>query len=517
MKIRTSIIAASIAAAGMFSGCSDSSLGSQTFGVNLTAVDGYVVKLNSAASASCTSAALGDTKMFYSAAGINTPNGVIPFAIQETYTNCAFNVPSDAILDSDGDKVYTTADTKQVGFAMVRNANVSTEGETVLATPLTTFIAAKQAAGDTVDATFVAAANAFNVMESFTVLQDTTNANFADTMQLATFQNAITTVLQTTANSEAFLAIDESKVVEDMLNDDPTPRVTPMFAGLTILDADAPATFKASVDVTVSILETFDNIASTGEAVNFIELYTKVIDEKVDFSTALDASADTGTFTDTTVIATVTGIEADITTAADDLLAFKNSLPAYMTLGDTLRLGTTDILLTNGTFDATINVSSLTTIEDFSAVVLPSAAIDKSFGDQNIYLETTITNKLDSTDVTTISLGTVGLPMTLAPNEANTSVAITIPSGTPASVVSYVDGAMTVEFLSSSSSEKTHTDLAFDTCTAIDGCTSSTLAPINTYLQTEGKSYDVNITVYGIDDTNLSMSQTSIAGTITTN
>ena len=513
--LRSSILAASLASMTVMTGCSDSdSIAAIAKSFSITAVDGYIVKIITPATATC------GTTVYSTDANTTVTLGELVFKGIGSKIGCQISVPADAIIDSDGDNKFTTADeNNSIGYEM------KADGNDTYVTQFTTLVQDYITAGDTTSANNLKAIiKDFNPVVSIAdaAVSGTAdqNASRAKAIQLMVLGEAIKTMKKSGAPASAMAKLDTATTITAITNKSTDVNVTAMTASL-------PATFKAAAKAKAAVIKTVAVALKTMKDNNTTNDVAKFIISISDGGKSVTAALSAASDLNSTQIAAVsdintTALDTSVTAAKTLVTTATNNAPALVTLGGTLKIGDVSIALPgNGKFGTVeIDVSSSSKLADFSKIELPSITTTKGFTTQNVTLMAMATNSADSTDYAKITIGKndsgAAQGMTLMPNDTNTSVKLSM-VGAPI-VVSLVKNGATATTFSTTSNTLTNTDFKFDICTLV-GCTNegnnSTISDLESFLQVPGKTYDINITITHSDN-NVTFNYTEITGKITT-
>ena len=518
-KITLGLVAASFTALTMFSGCSadgtedsaDSSSSSSSF--SMIAADGYIVKLNAAATMTC-------GNMVYSTdTNVMTNNGVLVFNGLSSATGCSISVPRDAIVDTNGDNVYTSADENNT-----LNYEMRADGEDTIISQFTTLVQDFITQGKSAEATALrAVVKDFNPVASIIGAASDNNATRAKSIQLMVLGEAIKVIKKTGASSAATTELNATSTLSLIENNSTVPNIAAITASVTTPSVQTAIDSKCEIIATV-VDALKDIVDSTpNQTTDITQVIIAISDGGATATDALnsattDADGDPVVFDATGTDLNTTTLDANISAAVTELETAVTSTPALLTLGSTLKLGNLSIgLSSTGTFTSDVDVSSTSTLADFSSIVLPGATITKSFVDQNITLSAHIVNAADSSDEVNATFGDNLNYLVLIAGDNDVSAKVRIPGSAPIILTDTINGAEPSEYTGTFGTTQTNEDLSFDACTAINGCTGNdAVTAMNDHLKVAGKTYNVTISISGINPAELATNYTTITGTITT-
>lgn len=494
-KFKLSAIAsAAVLSVAVFTGCGSSSAGTISDSVNIA--DGYVIKLPSAASVTCTDGRTASTTTVGA-------KGKVIFDGLTLDSSCTITVPSDAIIDVNNNGVYDASVDKASGFEMKAN------GAAAYVSHLTTLVEAQRAEGKDVSA-LAALVNNFDPVTALTNTLTGTTAQKNQAQNLVKLGEVAKNILSSKSNA-GIGKIDTTNFTQStsvISNAQVETAVT-----VTGIDATVVTTVKAAD----AAIEKVIALAPSLDAAKLDAIFTLVSDGSQTITEAITKSEATAP-TDTTVL--------DSIDEADQLVNVKQTAETksgsadtqLLNLGDTLTVGTESITLTDaGTFTDTITYGSKN-LSDYFNVSFDSAtlALEEAFATQTIALSVEIRNTTDNTDM--VKLTVPGMKL----DKNGTSVKLTVPSGT---VISATQTGLTLSSIASgatvtstTNTELVNTDLALNVNTLTSALGSSeigsVLSELNTYFQ-QSKEYKVTIKVTGNDVDVLPIEFTTITGTIT--
>jgi len=494
--------------------CVESNTTTTAKSFSITAVDGYIVKIITPATATC------GATIYSTDANATVTLGLLKFNGIDDKTGCRISVPSDAIIDSNGDNIYTSADeNNSIGYEM------KADGNDTYVTQFTTLVQDYITAGDTTKASNLkAVVKDYNPVASISDATSDDNTSRAKAIQLMVLGEAIKTMKKAGALASSMIQLDTTTTLTAITNNSTDVNVTAMIASL-------PATFKAAAkakaDVikTVAVaLKTMKENATTKD-IDFAKFIISVSDGGKSITDAIKEASDLNT----TQIAAISDInttllDLDVTTATT--LAQPNA-PALVALGSILKIGDVTIVLpANGNFGTVeIDVNSSSKLANFSKIELLPVTTSKGFQTQKVTLIATATNSEDATNYAQIIIGKdssgEATGLTLLPNDTNTSVTLSM-VGAPIVVTLAKIGSSPTTY-STSSNTLVNTDFTFDICSIV-GCTNnnSVINDLENFLKIPAKTYDINITITSentdtsVTDQNVTYNYKTIIGKITT-
>lgn len=487
MKLKSlSIVAAgAILGLGLLSGCGSSSNSATAGGSGISGSDGYVIKLDTNATAFCS-----DTNTTYTSAATVGARGALTFP-GVTLTNlCTVTIPADAWIDADNSGDFNATKDKRIGFSM------RAPGDAKFVSHLTELAVAS---GNAQLMTYVKDFDPVLAAEAATS-SDATVANKAK--KLLILGEAVKTAL--TGGS-----IDEAKkiVVTDILDVNKTSATI----DTTTMTASVGGAAKAAMDDKIAAMQALVAILADLKAskVDITDAVVQISDGGKTLTQAL--IADGNKTLDVNTSAKIAAIDSNITTATTTV----SNLPAKLSIGS-LKLGNQTVALNGNTFNTTVNTAT-STISDFYNVSFPSVALNKSFAQQTVGVSVRISDAHSNQ----VTLSVAGAK--LSPNDTNTSVKISLPT---TATVSFSETGLTAlqaalgatSATTSITSALNPTDLSFNVDTILDSIGSSNipagLAALNNYLKASGV-YDVNITFSGLNPSALTTDYTSFVGKVT--
>jgi len=496
--LKLSIVTAGLIALGTFAGCSSSDGGTPPpDSLGLVGADGFIVKLMSPAKVTC------GANVYNTDTNVTTPQGVMVFNGIKTLTaDCKIETPANAIMDQDGDGVYTVAgdgkDTdgnNTVGFIM------RADGNDTVVSHLTTMVQDLIATGDTAKANKLRPlTRSYNpvtaINDAATTGTADQNATRAKAIQLLTLGEAIKTMKKAGATVANIATIDVDTMITNIESNSTTADVTTMLASVPITLKTA-ATDKAVAQQT--LLTTLASIKASGQTVDLVKYAVSVSDGGQTATTAINA-ATTGTFDETKVAdLNLTTLDSSINTANTSLTTAVSSAPALISLGDTLTIGSISAKIVDGKFDVEVPVATDSNLSNYSKIEMLGSTISKGFSAQTgVSLKIQITNKADANDMVTMQIGGI----TLSSNETNTTVTTAIADGAPISVTEAINGASTTAY-TTVKGPLTNTDFSFDLKTVVgtNNDVTAYIEKFNKYFQNAGKVYDVSLSLMGTNAT----------------
>lgn len=516
-KFKLSAIASTVLlSAVIFTGCGSSSAGStSTSGStssSVNAADGYVVKLNSAATALC-----GENTYSTTTVGAK---GKLTFTGVTLDSSCVISVPSDAIIDSNNNGVYDAGTDKEAGFTL------KARGDAKVVSHLTTLVQAKRAAGSPDAEALAALVNNYDPVEAATTIATTTDAaKKLEQQKLMMLGEVAKTVLESATESDAATitttTFTDTTTSVDSLN-------VSSALGTTLPAAVRTAATNKS-NVIKDVVKILSDIDTTKIDVN--TLVVSMSDGDKNLTDSLTDSAKSGTTVNTGDLSNLvkTGATTDLTTTATTVntsVSTANtsvsSLAPKLNLGTILKAGTKEITLNGDSFSTTIS-SANANLNDFFSVVLPSASLSKdvaTLNTQTVSLSIELIDKDNTAD--TAKLTVSGIQLSLATANSN-DVKITIPSGITVSAtqtgltsLSTIGNGATVTATTGSALE--NTDFSFNINTLVNtiGGTEigTAITELNTYFK-QANVYTVKVTLTGIDSSEVVIDNDIITGTVT--
>jgi len=507
MKNQTLISSVTILFVAMvaLTGCSnnnDTSITPNTFSV--TASDGYIVKLNSPAVTACQDGKTYETRVV-------GEKGLLTFSGLTDYDGCFVSVPRDAIVDSDGDNVYTLADENNfIGYEMT-----AVSSEHVIVSQFSTMIVDLIKQGKTAEAE---ALN--NLTKNVDLVEEIKNATSSDNairskaIQLIALGEIIKTAKKIGIPSAQMVKINTAVTLSAIKGE--ILEVDTRAIASSLPDATKAAVI-AQADVITSIATSLQNISENVSDKDIKKLMISISDGGLHVTDAF--AAITANFKGGDTGFDVKRADADLRAARTQIDAAVTATPAHLTLGPVLVLGDLSVALSlQGTFELTLDVDENINLVDFSKVTLPKATITKGFPTQNIGLMSTVTDADNTDNIIEFEFANETNDILLDAGENNVSVKITVPAGSFA----YIDDSVSGETYSTDTEiTQVNTDLEFDACTAIGGCENNLIDGLNDYLRVPGKKYYITIKISGFNnnispDGKLTVDYTTITGTVRT-
>lgn len=503
-KFKLSAIASTVLlSAAVFTGCGSSSAGTISDSVNIA--DGYVIKLPSAASVTCTDGRTASTTTVGA-------KGKVIFDGLTLDSSCTITVPSDAIIDVNNNGVYDASVDKASGFEMKAN------GAAAYVSHLTTLVEAQRAEGKDVSA-LAALVNNFDPVTALTNTLSGTTAQKNQAQNLVKLGEVAKNILSSkssagigkinTANFTQSTSVISNAQVETAVT-------------VTGIDATVVTTVKAAD----AAIEKVIALAPSLDAAKLDAIFTLVSDGSQTISEAVTDSGATAP-TDTTVLDSINEADQLITQKQVAETKSGTTVTQSLELGTnlTIGVGTSNsqviALDSNGTFTDTITYGSKN-LSDYFDVSFPSAtlALDEAFATQTVSLSVEIKNSVDSGDM--IKLTVPGIKLD---KNGTTGIKLTVPSGTVISatqtgltgLTNFASGATVT---STTNTELVNTDLALDVDTLISSLGGSStigtvISELNTNFFKQEKTYNVTLKVTGNDIDVLPIEFTTITGTIT--
>jgi hypothetical protein len=479
---------------------------------SFTAADGYVINLNgNKATAICD-----NDNIYSSIEDQNLTLGKINF--ENTLTaDCTISVGSDAYIDVNDNGIFDSSDT-QIGYEL------KAPGDAKVVSQLTSLVVAKKEKAKTLTgdektaleaeiASLATAVNDYNPVEAATTIAaGGTNAD--KYKKLAVLAEVLKTSLKAGSVSDS-VGINTSTYSDTTTTIETLNVANTLPATITNNTALNSAVTTKATAIT-SVVKILDQIDTT--KIDVKKLLVNVSDGDKTLTEALTSSTQAGASITTTDVTTfiksgsTTVTNASITsidTAATDANSAVASAPAKLTLGNTLKIGTKNVTMTNAKFTTSIASANITSFYD---VTLPTAVITKSFTEDDVNISVTIADNNENQ----VSISIAGAK--IAPN--GSSVKVTIPSGATITAtqtgLSALNAIIGESATATTTSELLNEDLRFNV-NSILGVLGSNQIPnaitaLNNYLSTAG-TYTMTIELSGLD--NLATDYTKVTGTVT--
>lgn len=487
MKLRSlSIVAAgAILGLGLLSGCgggSSGAAGAASSGIG--ASDGYVIKLDTNATAFCS-----DTNLTHTSLNTVGAKGALTFSGVTLTDKCIVTVPADAWIDADNNGSFNATVDKQVGFAM------RAPGDAKFVSQLTTY------AVDANNTALMALVKDFDPVVAAVSATSDNNTTANNAKKLLILGEALKTAYAG-GSSEDAKTLDVSEITDvnvtaDSLN---IGAITASYTG------GAAAAITAKATAMQALVDILGDLKTAG--VDVADVAVQVSDGGKSLAQAL--IADGNKTLDGNLTAAVSAVDTNITHATTAV----NALPAKLSIGS-LKLGNQTVTLNGNTFNTTVTTTTAS-ISDFYDVSFPSVSLTKGFAD-DAGINVTVTLSNGSNQVTMSIAGA-----TLKAIDNNTSVGITLPANSTVTVsqtgLSTLQGIIGTSAQATIGTELVMSDLGFNIGTVLDALTvnatpvSAAIAALDDYIKTSNV-YDVNISFVGID--NLVTDHTSFAGKVT--
>lgn len=356
---------AAILGAVLLTGCGSSDTAAAVAGsTEVVAADGYVGKLKRAAVAS--KAGQDDVK---SAIG-NVTKGKIKFGkkLDKTWK---IAIPADSLVDANNDGNISNDNNATVGFEM------STFGDEGLATPGSTFVYAVTDGNAT-------AAEAYSDFLEFDPVagSDDIASDNNDTKQKAENMLALLEMIKTVGKGSSVSEIAKLTITAADINSTDLNTSTKMdnltFAGATEMK-DLVAAKVAKLQSTIALVQA---IKASGQEIDISTMMVRSSDGGENIVDLIEAE-DINT-------STMTSLISDANTSSNAIAAVEAAavaaIPQKLILtGDTITVGSTDVVVSNNTFDLDLTIEDNATINDFASITFPAITVNKAKVDAGDY------------------------------------------------------------------------------------------------------------------------------------